>query len=97
MKEFGLLFDFGEKVGVGQAQVFDGEIFAVDQGGKREAVDEAFDLAGGHRLFLEVDELNGDAAFLEKSFGGAGSLRTFYSENLNDHQIIIPSMPIGVP
>jgi hypothetical protein len=46
---------------------------------------EALDFAGGHELFLQVDELDGGSTFLEEALGGAGGLRVFYSEDLDGH------------
>ena len=85
VQQLGLALDFGQEVGVGQLEIFDGGIFAVDQAGESEAVDESFDFAGGHGFLSQIDELNGGAALLEKAFGGAGSLRIFYAEDLDGH------------
>ena len=83
-----LPFDFGEEFGVGLLEVFEagffeGFAFAIEEGGEGEAVEEAFDLAGGHGFELEVDEVEGDVAFLEEAFGGAGGLGVLDSEDLH--------------
>lgn len=82
-----LPFDFEEQFGVGLLEVFEaglfkGFAFAIEEGGEGEAVDEAFDFAGGHGFELEVDEVDGDASLLEEAFGGPGGLGAFDSEDL---------------
>lgn len=82
-----LPFDFEEQFGVGLLEVFEaglfkGFAFAIEEIRKGEAVDETFDLTGGHGFELEVDEVDGDAPLLEEAFGGPGGLGVFDAEDL---------------
>jgi hypothetical protein len=95
MEEFRVALDFRQEFGIGEAEIFDGRIVAVDQGAESEAIDEAFYFAGGHGFFLEVDELDGRSAFFEESFRGARGLRIVYSEDLDGHSWEHNAVPLA--
>lgn len=83
---------FFEQIGIGDADVFEagvvvGGAFGIDQSVEFEAVDEAFAFARGHGLDFEVDEVDGDAAFFEEPFSGAGRLRVFGAEDLDGNHV----------
>ena len=85
--------DLRKQVGVGDLEVLEpginvGRTLAIHQLQQSEPIDESLDFAGRHRLPIQIDEMNRDAALFEESLGRARGLRVLYAENLDvDHRL----------